>query len=83
MMAYGEAQFAWGLARGMARVLGVDLVEAVTEGWFSRQELARMVKVCEDCDQSPRCTAFLAVTTRAEALPAFCHNKPQIEALQP
>lgn len=82
-MAYIEAPLAWGLTRGMARVLGINLVEAVTEGWFSRRDLAKLVDACEACDQSPNCTAFLAVTTRAETLPSFCHNKPQIEALQP
>lgn len=82
-MAYIEAPFAWGLARGMARVLGIDLVDAVSEGWFSRRDLADMVETCEACDQSRRCTDYLAVTSRAESLPNFCANKHKIEALQP
>ena len=82
-MATIEAPFAWGLTRGMARVLGINLIDAVTEGWFSRRDLADMVDTCEACDQIHRCTAFLAVTPRAESLPNFCANKHQIEALQP
>ena len=41
-MSEREAPFAWGLTRGMARVLGINLVEAVSEGWFSRRDLAEM-----------------------------------------
>lgn len=76
-----EAPKAWGLTRGMARVLGVNVVEAVTEGWLSRADLADLVETCLACDQSERCTAWLAVTPRAESLPGFCPNKHQIEAL--
>ena len=83
ILTYIEAPVAWGLTRGMARVVGVNLVDAVSEGWFSRRDLASMVDACEVCDQSRRCAAYLAVTTRAEALPSFCTNKPQIEALLP
>lgn len=83
MIGYIEAPKAWALTRGMARVLGLNLVEAVTEGWFARTELAQMVDACVACDQSDRCTAFLAVTARTESLPGFCSNKAQIEALQP
>ena len=82
-MATIEAPFAWSLTRGMARVLGINLTDAVTEGWFSRRDLADMVDTCEACDQLRRCTAFLAVTPSAESLPNFCANKHQIEALQP
>lgn len=83
MIGYIEAPKAWALTRGMARVLGLNLVEAVTEGWFSRAELAQMVEDCALCGHSDRCTAYLAVTTRTESLPTFCMNKAQIEALQP
>ena len=82
-MAYIEAPFAWGLTRGMARVLGINLVDAVAEGWFSRRDLADLVDTCEACDQSRRCATYLAVTPQAETLPEFCANKHQIEALQP
>ena len=83
MIGYLEAPRAWGLTRGMARVIGLNLVEAVTEGWFARTELAEMVDACVACGQTDRCTAFLAVTSRTESLPAFCANKAVIEALQP
>lgn len=61
-MTYIEAPYAWGLARGMARVLGINLVDAVTEGWFSRHDRADMVDTCEVCGEARRCAAYLAVT---------------------
>ncbi len=82
MMDRIEAPLAWSLTRGMARVLDINLIKAVSEGWFARRDLAAMVEACETCDQSRACTAYLAVTTRAAALPNFCRNKAQIEALQ-
>lgn len=82
-MTFIEAPFAWGPTRGMARVLGINLVEAATEGCFCRRDLADMVNTCEACGEAHRCRAFLAVTARAESLPLFCGNKHPIEALQP
>ncbi|MBI1173002.1 hypothetical protein GC209_16540 [bacterium] len=83
MVSHIETPRAWGLTRGMARVLGLNLVQAVTEGWVSRRDLAALVDACAVCDQSGPCTAFLAVTTRATTLPAFCPNRDQIAALVP
>jgi hypothetical protein len=82
MPLFGETSMAWGLTRGMARVLDVDLVGAVTEGWLGRAELALLVDRCAACGLSDRCSAWLAVTTRAAALPAYCRNKAEIEALR-
>jgi hypothetical protein len=82
-MTHIEAPFAWGLTRGMARVLGINLVDAVSEGWFSRSDLAEMVDTCETCGEVRRCSAYLATAPRAESLPVFCDNKHRIEALQP
>lgn len=83
MMGYVEAPRAWGLTRGMARALGLDLVGAVTEGWLTRSELGQLVETCEACDQSSGCTAWLAVTLQSETLPGFCRNAPALQALRP
>jgi hypothetical protein len=72
---------AWGLTRGMARTLGVNLIEAVTDGWYSRAELSQLVAACAACGATERCTSWLAKTTRADALPGYCNNKTDIEAL--
>lgn len=83
MIGYVEAPRAWGLTRGMARVVGLDLISAVTEGWLRRPELAGLVETCEACDQSAKCTEWLARTLQAESLPAFCPNARALQALQP
>ncbi|NBZ86940.1 DUF6455 family protein [Stagnihabitans tardus] len=83
MMGYIEAPRAWALTRGMARSVGLDLVGAVVEGWLSRAELADLVERCEACDQSQRCTSWLAVTLDSKDLPTFCPNARALHALQP
>ena len=80
-MDLATAPLAWGLTRGMARTLGINLIEAVTDGWYSRAELARLVETCAACGESERCTAWLAKTAKADALPDYCTNKSEIEAL--
>jgi hypothetical protein len=81
MMEKVEAPMAWSLTRGMARVLGVNLIEAVTEGWYARSELDELVGRCAACGMTEHCTAWLAVTPRATALPGYCHNKQALEEL--
>ncbi|EEW24537.1 DUF6455 family protein [Rhodobacter ferrooxidans] len=78
-----EAPRAWWLTHGMARAVGVSLPHAVTEGWLTRTELARLVGRCQSCDKSEVCTGWLARSASAEALPGFCTNKAEIEALAP
>lgn len=80
-MDLASAPLAWGLTRGMARTLGINLIEAVTDGWYSRAELAHLVTSCAACGASDRCAAWLARTTKADALPGYCCNKSEIEAL--
>jgi hypothetical protein len=72
---------AWGLTRGMARVLGVSITSAVVEGWLTRAELGRLVDRCQACGQKAACTAWLARAVDAPCLPVFCPNKPHLEVL--
>lgn len=83
MIGYVEAPKAWGLTRGMARVLGINLADAVIEGWLTRPELAELVDRCQACDRSADCTGWLALTVSADGLPDFCPNKRALEALSP
>ena len=80
-MDIATAPLAWGLTRGMARTLGIDLIEAVTEGWYSRAELSRLIDRCAACGLAEQCCVWLAVTPRADALPGYCRNKFAIEDL--
>lgn len=82
MLTYGEAPMAWGLTRGMALVIGVDLVAAVTEGWLARDELGALVEACQGCASQALCAAWLGATPRAAALPSYCPNKSDLESLR-
>lgn len=83
MIGYVEAPRAWSFTRGMARVVGLDLISAVTEGWLTRPELVDLVETCLACDQSAPCTDWLARTLQADELPVFCPNARALQALQP
>ncbi|MEO8244372.1 MAG: DUF6455 family protein [bacterium] len=77
-----DKAMAFGLTRGMARALGVNLIEAVTEGWYRRDELNALVERCARCGQGVRCRPWLAEHQRTALLPDYCRNKTELEALQ-
>lgn len=83
MISYMDAPRAWGYTRGVARVVGVNLTDAVLEGWLSRDDLGQIVDRCLGCGQVSPCMDWLARTARADHLPVYCPNKPAIEALKP
>lgn len=81
MIGYPEAPKAWWLTRGMARVSGVNLSRAVVEGWLQRTELEGLISRCAACGRGTECEAWLVVSGSAQAMPGFCPNKAEIEAL--
>lgn len=83
MLGYPEAPRAWWLTRGMARLVGVNLPQAVVDGWLSREELSALVMRCESCTCHGRCDSWLAQSGDAHEMPGFCPNKPGLEALSP
>lgn len=82
MIGYVEAPRAWWLTHGAARSVGVSLPHAVIEGWLTRGELAAIVGRCQSCTVTKDCEARLAEPQPAPALPEFCCNKAEIEALR-
>lgn len=83
MIGYTDAPRAWWLTRGMARIIGVNLPQAVLDGWLGRSELAGLISRCDGCSQSAQCNDWLARSARASGLPEFCPNKAALEALAP
>lgn len=83
MIGYVEAPREWWQVHGMARVAGVNLPQAVTEGWLRRSELAELVARCRCCGSSGLCGDWLADPAHPATLPGFCCNKAEIEALAP
>ena len=82
IMDISQSSVAFGLTRGMARSVGVNLIEAVTDGWYSRRELAQLVQHCAECGLTASCSAWLSVARHAASLPGYCANKSEIEALR-
>ena len=83
MIGYPEAPRAWWLTRGMARIAGVNLTQAVIDGWLDREELATLVTSCQTCPKGAQCDQWLAQSGGKTRLPEFCANKAAIEALSP
>jgi Family of unknown function (DUF6455) len=81
MIGYPEAPRAWWLTRGMARVSGVNLSQAVVEGWLRRSELADIIARCAACAKGETCDQWLAKSGGEHSMPGFCPNKPEIESL--
>ncbi len=81
MIGYEDTPRAWWLTRGMARVSGVNLSQAVVEGWLRRSELAHLIERCAACNKGDACNRWLATSGPARQMPDFCPNKAEIEAL--
>lgn len=81
MIGYPEAPKAWWLTRGMARISGVNLPRAVVDGWLRRSEVEDLVARCAACREGADCQSWLAGSALALAMPDFCPNKSEIEAL--
>ena len=82
MLTYVESPLAFGLTRGMARAIGLNLTAAVAEGLLTRADLARLVDRCTACGQVTRCSAWLGSHVSAAALPDYCANRDELEALR-
>ena len=81
MIGYEDTPKAWWLTRGMARISGVNLPQAVVEGWLPRRELEVLVQRCASCRNEKECEAWLMRSGSARVMPDFCPNKTAIEAL--
>ena len=81
MIGYEDTPKAWWLTRGMARISGVNLPQAVVEGWLQRDELEELVNRCAACRNWRECEAWLSRSGPARTMPDFCPNKAAIEAL--
>ncbi len=80
MIGWGGTTGPWVLADGMARTAGLDLPGAVLEGWLRRDELGQIVTRCAACGSTVDCAGWIGRRAR-DALPGFCANKAEIEAL--
>ncbi|MEZ5885322.1 MAG: DUF6455 family protein [Paracoccaceae bacterium] len=71
------------LTREMARRHGVNLSEAMHQGFLSRSDFAAMVDRCRACTGSPEdCQNHVEDHDRAEAAPPWCANAAVLEGLR-
>lgn len=71
------------LTRSMARRHGVNLSEAMHQGFLTRIDFAAMVDRCRSCPGSPAdCRDFQQDHENALAAPDWCGNAPVLEGLR-
>ena len=74
---------AFWIARSVARVLGIDLTDAMTEGRFDRSGYAELVARCEACALATGCQLWLARQAALADRPIEgCANRVAFEALR-
>ncbi|MDQ2064814.1 DUF6455 family protein [Xinfangfangia sp. CPCC 101601] len=83
MFGFPESPRAWPLTRVMAGRAGLNLRQAVLEGWLSRQELACFISRCESCACHAPCDRWLSTSPAPGEIPSHCPNKSGLEALAP
>ena len=71
------------LTRTMARRHGVNLSEAMHQGFLTRADFAAMITRCRDCPGGPAdCRNFQDDHENATAAPEWCGNAPVLEGLR-
>ena len=71
------------LTRSMARMIGVNLSNAMADGVLTADDYAEMVSKCRMCKSCERCLSWLGDQNgHAEAAPAFCVNAAQLNGLR-
>lgn len=82
MARLGDPALHFYMTRGIARLLDVNLSDALREGRLSPDRYARMVTLCRSCDHAERCKALLAHTTHLASPPAHCPNETAFQSLR-
>ena len=72
------------LTRSVARVIGVNLTEAMAEGHLTPYGYAVMVMACQGAPCNGRCAEWLAQQpgAMADAPPPFCATARELSALK-
>lgn len=78
----GDAELHFWLTRSVARVMGVNLSEALAHGRLDAHGYAALVTACRQCENVERCTAWLAMQrTCTRTAPPDCVNAPVLQPL--
>lgn len=79
----GNAERHFWLTRSVARVMGLNLSEAMHENRLSVQEYGEMVTRCRTCGAAEDCELWLATRTGPNATgPTACLNAQLLQSLR-
>ncbi len=81
---FGSYETHFWLTRSVARVIGVNLTDAMAEGQLTPIRYAVMVMACQGASCNGRCADWLAAQPGgvADAPPPFCVNARELSALK-
>lgn len=80
----GDIERHFWMTRSIARMIGVNLSEAMADGRLSPEDYSEMVTRCRASGCTGACAAWLAEQNGyAEAAPDFCVNAERLNALRP
>lgn len=71
----GNVDLHFWITRGMARRMGVNLTEAMHDGFLTQADFAEMITRCRNCNGAQGCMAYLSEhPDRVDAAPDWCQN---------
>ncbi|MBC7146439.1 MAG: hypothetical protein H5U24_13705 [Thioclava marina] len=71
------------LTRGMARRIGVNISEAMHDGFLTQADFAQMITTCRTCGRTELCLAILAEKgADPEPIPEDCPNSAILNSLR-
>lgn len=71
----GNIDLHFWITRGIARRMGVNLSEAMHDGFLTQADFAEMITRCRGCDKSEGCIAVLSERAGAAvSVPDWCRN---------
>lgn len=82
MSRLGDPALHFYMTRGIARLLDVNLGDALREGRLSPDAYAKMVTRCRGCAYAAQCKEMLAKTVDLDAPPPHCPNDASFRSLR-
>lgn len=75
MGVHGNIDLHFWITRGMARRMGVNLTEAMHDGFLTQADFATMITRCRGCEGADGCMAFLSAhASERGSAPDWCKN---------
>lgn len=72
------------LTRSVARMIGVNLSQAMSAGRMTADDYCALITQCQKCGNSETCESWLASQTgQSDRAPDHCANAPMLNRLIP